>query len=36
LEFSASYLGDPKSHMVQTAAQTAYEVAVAYYGDRKI
>lgn len=36
LEFSASYLGDPKSHMVQTAAKTAYEVAVAYHGDRKI
>lgn len=35
LQFSASYLGKPKSHMVETAARTAYEVAVAYSRDKK-
>jgi len=35
LQFSASYLGEPKSHLVETAAKTAYEVAVAYLSDKK-
>lgn len=30
LLFSASYLGEPKSHMIETAAHTAYEVAMTY------
>jgi DNA-binding transcriptional LysR family regulator len=36
LQFSASYLGEPKSHLVETAAKTAYEVAVAYLIDKNI
>jgi len=34
LLFSASYLGVPKSHMVETAARMAFEVAVAYSADK--
>ena len=34
LRFSASYLGEPKSHLVETAAKTALKVAVAYLGDK--
>ncbi|GGH31372.1 DNA-binding transcriptional regulator, LysR family [Cribrihabitans marinus] len=34
LRFSASYLGEPKSHLVETAAKQAFEVAVAYQGDK--
>lgn len=33
LRFSASYLGEPKSHLVETAANLAREVAVAYQDD---
>ncbi|WP_299847999.1 LysR family transcriptional regulator [uncultured Roseovarius sp.] len=36
LSFSASYLGDPKSHMVETAAKIARDVAVDYEGDKNI
>lgn len=36
LQFTASYLGEPKSHLVETAAKTAYEVAVAFLGDKII
>ncbi|MEQ9447554.1 MAG: LysR substrate-binding domain-containing protein, partial [Rhodospirillaceae bacterium] len=32
LRFSASYLGDPRSHIVAAAAKKALEVAVAYSG----
>lgn len=35
LRFSASYLGEPKSHMVETAAKAALDVALEYEGDRK-
>ena len=34
LEFTASYLADPRSHMVETAAKTALEVATAYKSDK--
>ncbi|MBT8455485.1 MAG: LysR family transcriptional regulator [Rhodobacteraceae bacterium] len=34
LRFSASYLGEPKSHLVETAAKTAREVAEAYLGHK--
>ncbi len=34
LQFSASYLGEPKSNLVETAASMAHEVAVAYLADR--
>ncbi|WP_050929670.1 LysR family transcriptional regulator [Aestuariivita boseongensis] len=33
LQFTASYLGEPKSHLVETAAKTALEVATAYQSD---
>ena len=36
LRFSASYLGEPKSHLTETAAKMAYEVAVAYLSDKII
>ncbi len=36
LRFSASYLAEPKSHMIETAAKTAYEVAVTYLNDKNI
>ncbi len=35
LLFTASYLGEPKSHMVETAARVAHEVALAYSNDKK-
>lgn len=35
LRFSASFLGEPRSHIVETAAQAAYEVAVRYLSDKK-
>jgi DNA-binding transcriptional LysR family regulator len=35
LQFTASYLGEPKSHLVETAARTALAVATEYAGDRK-
>lgn len=34
LEFTASYLADPRSHLVETAAKTALEVATAYKSDK--
>ncbi|MGB0901516.1 LysR family transcriptional regulator [Halocynthiibacter sp.] len=34
LQFSASYLGEPKSHMVETAAKTALEVATKFTNDK--
>ncbi len=34
LTFTASYLGEPKSHMVETAAQIARNVAIEYDGDK--
>lgn len=34
LQFSASYLGEPKSHLTETAARTALEIATAYRGDK--
>jgi len=36
LRFSASYLGEPKSHLTETAAKMAREVALEYLGDKKI
>ncbi|WP_224814149.1 LysR family transcriptional regulator [Hasllibacter sp. MH4015] len=36
LRFTASYLGDPGSHLVETAAQTARKVAEQYMGDRNV
>lgn len=35
LRFSASYLGEPKSNLTETAAKLSYEVAVAFACDRK-
>ncbi len=34
LRFSASWLGEPKSHLTETAANLAYEVAVEYLSDK--
>ena len=34
LRFTASYLGDPRSHMVETAAAIALSVACAYQSDK--
>ena len=34
LRFTASYPGDPKSHIAETAAQTALEVARDYMSDK--
>jgi DNA-binding transcriptional LysR family regulator len=34
LRFSASFLAEPKSHMVETAALAARQVALAYEGDK--
>lgn len=36
LNFTASYLGTPKSHIIETAAQLARDIAVAQSGDKKI
>lgn len=36
LQFSASYPGEPKSHLVETAAKLAREVAVAYQANNAI
>lgn len=36
LQFTASYLGEPKSYLIETAAKTALEVAVDYIGDKNI
>lgn len=36
LKFTASYLGEPKSHLVETAAQMARDVAHAYLRDKNI
>jgi len=36
LRFSASYPGEPKRHLIETAARMAYEVAVQYLNDKKI
>ena len=36
LRFTASYLGEPKSHMIETSAKVAYEVAVEYLSDKNI
>jgi len=36
LKFTASYLGEPKSHLVETAAKTAFDVAVEYLSDKNI
>lgn len=35
LKFTASYRADPRSHMVETAARTALEVALAAMGDKE-
>ena len=35
LRFTATYLGAPRSHLVETAAQLAREVALDHQGDRK-
>ncbi|OED50901.1 LysR family transcriptional regulator [Rhodobacteraceae bacterium (ex Bugula neritina AB1)] len=34
LQFSASYMGEPKSHLIETAAKTAFEVAVDHMNDK--
>lgn len=34
LQFSASYMGEPKSHLIETAAKAAFDVAVDHVGDR--
>ena len=34
LQFTASYLGEPKSHLVETAARTALEAANHYFDDK--
>lgn len=36
LQFSASYLGEPKSHLIETAAKTAQSVALSYLADKNI
>lgn len=36
LKFTASYLGESKSHLFQTAAQTALNVAIGYFADKNI
>lgn len=36
LRFTASYLGVPKSHLVETAAQTALKVATEYHIDKNL
>lgn len=36
LQFSASYLGDPQSHLTETAAKIANTVALEYLGDQNI
>lgn len=36
LRFTASYLAEPKSHLVETAAQAAQDVAIAYLRDKNI
>lgn len=36
LRFSVSYLGEPKSPMLETAAKTALEVALEYASDKKV
>lgn len=35
LQFTASYLGEPKSHMIDTAAKMALEVANSYHRDKQ-
>ena len=34
LQFTASYLGEPKSHLIETAAEMALKVATTYQGDQ--
>ena len=34
LQFTASYLGEPRSHLIETAAKTALDVATCYTGDQ--
>ncbi|KAE9628148.1 LysR family transcriptional regulator [Parasedimentitalea maritima] len=34
LQFTASYLAEPKSHLIETAAQAARDVAYTYQGDK--
>ena len=34
LHFTASYLGEPQSHLIKTAAEIAHDVAVEYRGDK--
>ena len=36
LRFTASFLAEPKSHLIETAARTAKEIAVAYKHDKNI
>ena len=36
LQFTASYLGEPRSHLVATAAKMALDVATEYVDDKKI
>lgn len=35
LQFTASYLGEPKSHLIETAAEIALEVATGYKDDKE-
>jgi len=34
LQLSVSYLGEPKSHLIETAARTALDIAVAFQSDK--
>ena len=36
LQFTASYLGEPRSHLIETAAKTALDVATEYIHDKNI
>lgn len=36
LQFTASYLGEPRSHLIETAAKTALDVGKEYISDKKI
>lgn len=34
LQFSASYMGEPRSHLIETAAKTAFDVAADHFRDK--
>jgi hypothetical protein len=34
LRFTASYVGEPKVYMIETAAKLALEVALEFHGDK--